>query len=141
MNSSDPYPWFSHQHDPGFLQNGTTVLALFDNGNTRVSAPPLGLGSGNSRGYVLNVDQVHKTVTPVLSADLGVYSQALGTAELLSDGHYHFEAGFASAPPAPAGESIEVYPDATLGFTQKVSGTLCYRNFRMVNLYAPPSKN
>ncbi len=141
INSSDPYPWFSHQHDPGFLQNGTTLLALFDNGNTRVSAPPLGLGSGNSRGYVLNVDQVNKTVTPVLSVDLGVYSLALGTAELLSDGHYHFEAGFASAPPAPAGESIEVYPDATLGFTQKVSGTLCYRNFRMVNLYAPPSKD
>ena len=29
INSTDPYPWFSHQHDPGFLQNGTSTLALF----------------------------------------------------------------------------------------------------------------
>jgi hypothetical protein len=26
INSSDPYPWFSHQHDPGFVQDGTTTL-------------------------------------------------------------------------------------------------------------------
>lgn len=140
INSSDPYPWFSHQHDAGFVQGGTTSLALFDNGNTRVAPPPLGLGTGDSRGYVLNVDQVNKVVTPVLLADLGYFSVALGTAELLSNGNYHFEAGWANVVP-PYSEAIEVFPDGTLGFTTKIVGTLCYRNFRMISLYTPPAKD
>jgi arylsulfate sulfotransferase len=139
INSTDPYPWFSHQHDVGFVQNGTTTLALFDNGNTRVSPPPTGLGSGNSRGYVLTVDQVNKVVTPTLLADLGYFSFALGTAELLANGDYHFEAGYGAGPP-PFSEAIEVFPNGTLGMTQKIS-TITYRNFRMVNLYTPPDKD
>ena len=138
--SSDAYPWFSHQHDPGFLQGGTTMLAMFDNGNTRVSPPPLGLGSGDSRGYVLNIDEVHKVVTPVLLADLGYFSVALGTAEQLSNGNYHFEAGWANVVP-PYSEAIEVFPDGTLGFTTQIVGTLCYRNFRLLSLYTPPDKD
>jgi arylsulfate sulfotransferase len=139
INSSDPYPWFSHQHDPGFVQDGTTILALFDNGNTRVSPPPLGLGSGDSRGYVLNVDQTSMVATPVLLADLGFFSMAYGSAELLSNGDYHFEAGLASVTPTYS-EAIEVFPDATLSFTQYVKYP-CYRSFRMVNLYTPPDKD
>lgn len=140
INSSDPYPWFSHQHDPGFVLNGTTTLALFDNGNTRVSPPPLGLGSGDSRGYVLNVDQTNMTATPVMLADLGYYSQALGTAELLSNGDYHFDAGLITGSPAPFTEEIEVFPSAVLGFTQKINAPY-YRAFRMVSLYNPPDKD
>ncbi len=140
IDSGDSYPWFSHQHDPGFLQGGSTQLALFDNGNTRISPPPTGLGFGNSRGYVLNVDEAHRTVTPVLLADLGFYSVALGTAELLLNGDYHFEAGFSNSLP-PYSESIEAFPDGTLGYTTKIPGTLVYRNFRMLNLYTPPVKD
>ena len=48
-------PWFSHQHDVEYELNGTTVLSIFDNGNTRhVENPGL---SENSRGMVLNVDE------------------------------------------------------------------------------------
>jgi len=140
IDSSDPYPWFSHQHDPGFVQNGTTTLALFDNGNTRVSPPPLGLGSGDSRGYVLNLDQTNMVATPVLLADLGFFSMALGTAELLENGDYHFDAGYATFTP-PYSEAIEVTPStAALGFTVKVDN-LCYRSIRMTNLYTPPDKD
>ena len=140
INSSDPYPWFSHQHDAGFVKDGTTTLALFDNGNTRVSPPPLGLGSGDSRGYVLTVDQVHMTVTPIMLADLGYFSLALGTAELLSNGDYHFEAGYASTTPVYS-EGIEVFPNGTLGYTTRINGVPNYRNFRMVDLYNPPEKD
>jgi arylsulfate sulfotransferase len=140
INSSDPYPWFSHQHDPGFVQDGTTILAMFDNGNTRVSPPPLGLGSGASRGYVLNVDQVNMVVAPTLLSDLGYYSYAFGSAELLSNGDYHFDAGLASTTPTYS-EAIEVFPDATLGFSMKVSNVSCYRSFRMASLYIPPDKD
>jgi hypothetical protein len=49
IDSSDPYPWFSHQHNASFENEGTTFLTVYDDGNTRVAPPPLGLGSGNSR--------------------------------------------------------------------------------------------
>ena len=39
IQSSDPYPWFSHQHDPNFLADGQTML-VFDNGDTRISEIP-----------------------------------------------------------------------------------------------------
>ncbi len=139
INSGDSYPWFSHQHDPGFAQNGTTTLAMFDNGNTRVSAPPLGLGSGDSRGYVLNVDQVNMVATPVLLANLGYYSAALGTAELLTNGDYHFNAGVVPGNPSFSA-AIEVFPNASLGFNLKVNAT-SYRTFRLKSLYTPPDKD
>jgi arylsulfate sulfotransferase len=140
INSTDPYPWFSHQHDPGFVQDGATTLAMFDNGNTRVSPPPIGLGSGDSRGYVLNIDQTSMTATPVLLQDLGVYSAALGTAELLSSGDYHFEAGIISQSP-PSSEAIEVFTNSgTLGFSVQLDA-IAYRSFRMTNLDTPPDKD
>jgi hypothetical protein len=134
ITSTDPYPWFSHQHNVGFEQEGTTVLSMFDNGNTRRSI----YSTANSRGYVLNVDQTNMTVTPVLLADLGVYSPALGSAELLFNGDYHFLAG--TVQPGSYNQSIEVRPDGTLGLTMLVPGTIAYRSFRMLNLYTPPDK-
>jgi arylsulfate sulfotransferase len=147
INSTDPYPWFSHQHDPGFVQNGTTTLAVFDNGNTRVQPPPLGLGlpqgtlDGDSRGYVLHVDQVNMVVTPILLDDLGFYSEALGTSELLTNGDYYFNAGFADATPSYA-QFIEVFPNATNTFTiQMGENVKAYRSIRMDNLYTVPDKD
>ena len=84
--SSDPYPWFSHQHDARFDASG--AVSMFDNGNTRVSQ-----SGGNSRGMVLSVDEGNRTVTPVISVDLGGYSSALGSAQRLSNGNYHFGSG------------------------------------------------
>jgi arylsulfate sulfotransferase len=138
--TGDSYPWFSHQHDAGFLQNGTTMLALFDNGNTRVSPPPLGLGSGDSRGYVLSVDETNLQVTPVLLADLGIFSGALGTAERLDNGDYHFDAGFSPTAP-PYAMTVEVFPDGTLSYALQVEGLRAYRAMRVISLYSPPSKD
>jgi hypothetical protein len=62
-------------------------------------------------------------------------------------GAFHHEAlqlpnghTLASTTP-PYSESIEVAPDATLGYTTKIPGIRVYRNFRMVNLYTPPVKD
>ncbi len=39
--SSDPYPWFSHQHDASFQMTPDGLrLLVFDDGNTRVLANP-----------------------------------------------------------------------------------------------------
>jgi arylsulfate sulfotransferase len=134
INSSDPYPWFSHQHDVGFEQKGTEVLSLFDNGNTRRTL----FSTANSRGYVLSVDQTNMTVTPMILTDLGGYSSALGSASRLLNGNYHFLSGLLQ--PGPFNQSIEVLPDGSIGLTVQVSNTAAYRSFRMLNLYRPPDK-
>jgi hypothetical protein len=132
---SDPYPWFSHQHEAGFENNGAGPLTVFDNGNTRVEAPPVGVGFGNSRGMALNVDENSMQVTPVLSVDLGVYSSALGSAQMLFNGSYSFQPGI------PNSYTIEILPSpGTIVGTQvlSVKGQISYRSWRMPNLYSPP---
>ncbi len=138
--TGDPWPWFSHQHEAG-IENTNGFLDLFDNGNTRVDQ----LGSScapndcNSRGMVLSVDEASMQVTPVLSDDLGVYSSALGSAQLLPDGNYAFMAGFVGNT---FGYEIEVLPTSgkTTG-TQvyNLGGTVSYRAWRMTSLYDPPT--
>ena len=134
---NDPWPWFSHQHDTGYASGGTGPLVLFDNGNTRVSAPPLGLGKGYSRGMALTVDEKNMQVTPILSASLGVYAAALGSAQLLSHGLYMFQAG------TPSAESIEILRNNGELTGKQVlnveSPQVSYRSWQLPNLYSPPS--
>jgi hypothetical protein len=133
INSSDPYPWFSHQHDAGFEQYGTSTLSMFDNGNTRRTL----FSTAHSRGYVLQVDQTNMTVTPTLLADLGGYSLAYGSASRLLNGNYHFLSGILQ--PGLFNQSDEVLPNGSIGLTAQIS-EMAYRSFRMPSLYNPPNK-
>lgn len=127
VNSSDPYPWFSHQHDVTYQPNG--ILTLFDNGNTRVAET----GGGHSRGQAWQLDEVHMTATPALNLDLGVFSMATGSAELLSNGNYHFFDGFINSN---SSRSVEYTPNGTLQFEEDEPHNVGYRSFRMRNLYS-----
>lgn len=155
---NDPWPWFSHQHDVGMENAGAGPLTVFDNGDTRVSSAPLGLGTNchptggvndcDSRGMALTVDESTMMVTPVVSYDLGGYSTAMGSAQLLSNGNYFFENpivvnltkggtfGYSmeisgTGPPAPQVGPADVIMD--LGASQH------YRGFQMQSLYNPPT--
>jgi hypothetical protein len=158
----DPWPWFSHQHDVGIQNAGTEPITLLDNGDTRISNPPLGLGAGcqpldcDSRGMAVNFTQpvgncvtscTPGTVTPVVSLDLGGYSTAMGSADLLGNGNYFFEnaivvdllAGatygysleFGPTPPAP-----QVGPADVL---LNLSAPQHYRGWQLPSLYDPPT--
>jgi hypothetical protein len=140
--NNDPYPWFSHQHDAGFEDPATGLMSLFDNGNTRVAPPPLGLGSGNSRGMALSLDITNMTVTPVMSQDLGYFAFALGSAQLLGNGNYLFQPGIVA--PDSSDYSIEVLPTAgtvngTAIYNLESPGFASYRSWLMPNLYFPPT--
>lgn len=136
--TSDPYPWFSHQHHAGWDIPGQPVMSMFDNGNTRVSPPPTGTGSGDSRGYVINVDETNMTATPLLLADLGNYSFALGTAQRLSNTNHDYAFTSGIVNPGPYGQSIEVVgapaPTGTLNYTLQGAGSM-YRAYRLSSLY------
>src|SRR5262249_27870474 len=128
VNSPDPSPWFSHQHNAHYLDDHT--LILFDNGNTRRASDP----NADSRGQVWTLDEQTLTATPVLNADLGVYSPSVGAAQRLSDGNYSFTAGALGPVTSRFGQTIEVQPDGTIVYVLEVA-QMGYRSFRLRTLY------
>jgi Arylsulfotransferase (ASST) len=130
INSTDPYPWFSHQHDANFEISHPARLLVFDDGNTRVAAQ----GGGNSRGQALLIDETEMVATPFLNADLGVFSYAVGAAQSLLYGNYHFDAGFVEENNTIDAYSFEVAPDGQIVYNAH-QNTVLYRTFRMVNMY------
>src|SRR5262249_40314139 len=127
VNSTDPNPWFSHQHTPHYIDDHT--LILFDNGNTRRASNP----TANSRGQVWTLDEQTMTATLVLSAHMGNYSDRVGSAQRLSNGNYSFTSGAIGSPPF-IGQSIEVLPDGTKTYVLQVGRGL-YRSYRTRTLY------
>jgi arylsulfate sulfotransferase len=128
LNSSDASPWFTHQHDPQFQADNMT-LVLLDNGNVRNLADP----TQNSRGQVLTVNEQTKTAELVLNADLGGFSVALGAAQKLSNGDYHFDLGYLT----DGTHSVEVSAAGAMTYLLH-SAAPEYRSFRMPDLYNPP---
>lgn len=128
--SSDPYPWFSHQHDAEYESNGQ--LTLHDNGNARFVADPT--PSVHSRGQAYVLDETNRIATQVLNADLGVYSFALGSAQLLANGNYNFLPGINNFPSSPFSQSTEVMPNGRLNMIFQ-SSSVAYRSTRVPSLY------
>lgn len=128
--SDDPYPWFSHQHDAGFAPDGK--LTVFDNGNSRAYSD----SNAHSRGQVWELDEVNRTATQVLNADLGVYSFALGSAYQLPDGAYYFNAGWILG--LDRARTVDLDTAGKLIFSAEAATPL-YRSFRLPDLYTAPS--
>lgn len=128
MNSTAALPWFTHQHDPQFLDDNTT-LTVFDNGNVRNFADP----TQNSRGQVLVVDDTNKVANLILNADLGQFSVALGAAQKLPNGDFHFDLGYL----ANGTYAVEVSAASSTVYSLHAAAPE-YRSFRMPSLYDPP---
>jgi arylsulfate sulfotransferase len=126
--SPDPYPWFSHQHDANISASG--ILTVFDNGNVRNAADP----NANSRGQVMVIDEPNRVATVLVNADLGDFSMALGSAQSLPDGGYHFHLGYIAKNNTT--RIVEVDPSGNLVYDMHV-GEIQYRSFRMRDLYTP----
>jgi len=151
---NDPWPWFSHQHDVGIQNDGAGPVTLMDNGNTRVGQPPLGLSRNcepydcDSRGMAFTIDQPAMTLTPLVSYDLGGFSTAMGSADLLSGGNYFFENAivFVSVEVGTLGYSLEIGPDnppapevGPMVPLMDISAWQQYRGWQMQSLYNPPA--
>jgi hypothetical protein len=131
VNSSDPNPWFSHQHNAHYVDDHT--LILFDNGNIRQASDP----QAHSRGQVWTLDETNMTANLVVNADLGSYAGALGAAERLSNGNYSFTLGTngpVPPPPRPPAHTVEVTPTGIKVYDLQAS-LPTYRSYRMRTLY------
>ncbi len=129
VNSSDPNPWFSHQHDVHYINDSTIIL--FDNGNTRRASDP----TADSRGQVWKLDERTMTATLVFNADLGNYSSAVGEAQTLSNGDYSFDSGDQGQAPNLFAQTIEVRPDGSKAYVLQTKGLFEFRTYRMRTLY------
>lgn len=129
VNSTDPNPWFSHQHNAHYIDDHT--LILFDNGNTRRASDP----NAHSRGQVWTLDEQTMTATLVVNVDLGSYSGALGAAERLSNGNYSFTLGTNGPEPVgPPAHTVEVTANGTKIYDLMVNKP-DYRSYRTRTLY------
>jgi arylsulfate sulfotransferase len=126
--SADPWPFFSHQHDPQFLPESNQLL-VFDNGNTRQSQD----NTAHSRGQLWTLDEASRTADLSLNCDLGLYSFALGSAQKLPNGNYHFNLGLLL--PALASRQVEVDSACNIVYSLQAN-TPIYRSFRLSSLYS-----
>lgn len=126
--SADADDWFSHQHS---IQYDGTHLALYDNGNLRITTD----GYGNSRGQVLTFDEQARTSNLLMNFDMGVFSPASGSAQRLANGNYQFLSGLVLSVPGTNSATVEVQPAGTSAFGANFS-SFAYRGFRMKDLYS-----
>jgi hypothetical protein len=129
VNSTDPNPWFSHQHDAHLIDDHTMIL--FDNGNTRRASDP----TADSRGQVWNLDVQTMTATLEFNVDMGSYSPMFGVAQRLSNGDYSFLSGAQGTAANQLGQAIEVRPDGSKAYVL-AENKWEYRSFRTQTLYA-----
>ncbi len=132
-------PWFTHQHDASFQfqddasGDGFMLLTVFDDGNTRHDKCP---GTQNSRGMVLLIDEPARQAYMETLADLGTYSFALGSAQLLTppDGSIYssFDSGFINA--TPLAQLSEADISGNIVYQIQVNENV-YRGYRMQDLY------
>ncbi len=134
LTANDPYPWFTHQHDPQFVDED--ALVIYDNGNTRcLDRPDLCY----SRGQVYVLDEAARTATLTLNVDLENFSYALGSAQRLRNGNFHFNSGIHGPTDDRIATADEVRPDGSKAYTL-LTRAIVYRSFRMADLYTAPGQ-
>ena len=131
------FPWFTHQHDAAFqVQTGATeVFTVFDDGNLRHQQ----CGTGNSRGMVFSVVESTHTVYIMSAADLGQYSNALGSAQLLIAPPNPIYASFGNGLlhlTSNAAQSTEIDLSGNIVYQLQAS-QWSYRTYRARDLYTP----
>ncbi len=132
------FPWFTHQHDAAFQiqTNSLNVFTVFDDGNLRHQQ----CNGGNSRGMVLYVGEPARTVNIATLADLGQYSLALGSAQLLiSPPNFFasFDNGLLTLEgQGNASQSTEVDLNGNIVYQLQASDW-AYRIYRQQDLYTP----
>ncbi len=131
------FPWFSHQHDAAIqTQLGITeTMTVFDDGNTRHTQ----CNSGNSRGMVLSVSEGMHTVYIQTLADMGHYSYALGSAQLLKSTSYPMYASFGDGLLFLPGNSAQITETDLSGnhVFEMQTDQWSYRSYRAQDLYTP----
>jgi arylsulfate sulfotransferase len=129
------FPWFTHQHDAAFQPSTgfAEIMTVFDDGNLRVTQ----CNGGDSRGMVLSVTEQTHTVYIQTAADLGAYSPALGSAQLLASPPSQLYASFGNGLIGTrSAEATEVDLSGNIVYELQASDG-SYRSYRLQDMYTP----
>ena len=136
VDSKDPDPWFSFQHDAGFEPVGSDILTLTDDGTAGSDPsdkkPPKGV-----RGQVWKLDEENHVATLLVNAPLGLNTICCGSMQVLKNGGYSAVAGW-SLP--STGRTADFDKDGKLVFAIDVVGAADYRSYRVADMYSAPIK-
>jgi arylsulfate sulfotransferase len=132
VDSKDPNPWFSYQHDAGFEPVGSDLLTLTDDGDASGTAAKAGV-----RGQVWKLDEEKHIATLVHSFPLGVGTICCGSMQTLNNGGYLAIAGW-SLP--LVGRSTEFDKDGKVVLAMDIEGAVDYRSYRVPDMYSAPTK-
>ena len=143
VTCGDPtvFPWFTHQHDSSIQYEanatgtGVKIMTVFDNGNLRHAQCG---NTGNSRGMVLFLGEASRSIYIETSADLGAYSFAVGSSQMLITGSSqdaNYDNGLLGSP-SPFSEVTEVDLSGNIVY-QLQADHWSYRTYRMQDLYTP----
>jgi arylsulfate sulfotransferase len=130
------YPWFSHQHDPGYANRGKVILTVFDDGNIRAACLPGFYCDPNthSRCQEYSIDESNLSANLNINGDEQAYSFALGTSQLLSNGtSISCNSGIVSGATYPT-NTVETDENSNFIFSFNATSEN-YRSWRMQNLY------
>ena len=126
-----PLPWFTHQHDVEVQATANPkLILLFDNGNTR----RLTNSSAISRGQVLSINEQALTADIHTNVNFPFYSSGYGTAQMLDNGNFWWQAGAAGGQNGPEPtRSYEYLPSGFSGVTSYAIdfADTSYRSFRL----------
>lgn len=123
--------WFSHCHDPSFIDANRIIL--FDNSNLRCTAETPE-PSCQSRGQVWEIDEAAMTAELVFNRDLGGYAYALGSAQRLLNGDYWLTSGLLGSFTDPRATLEELDPSGETVLRTELD-MFQYRAYRLQSLY------
>ncbi len=127
----DPDLWQSHQHDNNFIDDDKVLL--YDNGNA-LSFCVADQAACISRGQLYQLDETTMEATLLHSFVLPRYSFAVGSAQPLQNGNFHFNSGIIDFS---FGYSDELNAAGAVVFSMEIN-VPTYRTVRMPDLYTPP---
>jgi hypothetical protein len=131
--TNDPYPWFSHQHDAEIIDDLETLI-MFDNGNLRIEE-----NGGNSRGYVMNVNESTMVATTQYLYNMGYNAVAQGSAQVLGNGDYFFMGGQIEADPQFQYGAEFGISSGNIVYSETTPKSEAYRAWRVPNLSNLPA--
>jgi hypothetical protein len=125
------YPWNSHQHDANIqIIGGHPILTLFDDGNERFATD----STAHSRCLLYALDETALTANLNIDGDVGTYSYALGSSQLLANGNLHCDSGIINNLFNTQSTENASTGGAPVDFTMAVDAG-SYRTFRMSSMY------
>jgi arylsulfate sulfotransferase len=131
--SSDPYPWFSFQHDAGYEPlNSNTVTIVDDVFALRGKNDKAGV-----RAQTWQLDEEKHIAKLVYNAETGEHTICCGSMQVLKNGGYSTSVGWILPS---KGRTAETDKDGKVVFAIDVYGAITYRSYRVDDMYSAPIK-